>query len=95
MSFFVKFILIYKFIFSLIFSFNLAFIIFSVTFKELANPIESVDPWLLITGLFKPNNMAPLYNLGSNFFLKLFKLCLFIIADNLPKIDLVNAFLSS
>ena len=61
-----------------ILSINFPFIIFSQTFNELAKPISSVDPWLLITGLSKPNNIAPLYNLGSNFFLNFFKFLIFI-----------------
>ena len=74
---------------------SLPFIIFSHTFKEFAKPILSVDPWLLITGLSKPNKIAPLYNLGSNLFLNFFKFLIFNSADILPIKDEFNAFFSS
>ena len=32
-----------------------------------------MPPWLLTTGDLKPNKIAPLYDLGSSFFLKFFK----------------------
>ena len=35
--------------------------------NELEKPMKSVPPWLFITGESKPNNIAPLYNLGSSF----------------------------
>ena len=37
------------------------------TFIEWANPIRSVAPWLLTTGLSSPKKIAPLYFLGSSF----------------------------
>ena len=36
---------------------------------ELKNPKASVEPWLFTTGPCNPKNIAPLYFLGSNFFL--------------------------
>ena len=66
----------------------------SQTFNEFAKPIESVDPWLLITGLSRPSNIAPLYNLGSNLFLKFFRFIYFIKDENFPIRDDERAFLT-
>ena len=75
--------------FFLIFSIKLPFTILLHIFIEWVIPIASVEPWLLITGPFNPNNIAPLYILGSNLFLKSFNALykkrveiLFIISDN-------------
>ena len=42
----------------------------------------------MITGESKPNKMAPLYSLGSNFFLNFFKLFIEIKDPNFPNIEL-------
>ena len=67
----------------------------SQTFKEFAKPIESVEPWLLITGLSRPSKIAPLYDLGSNLFLKFFRFEKLIIDEIFPISVEVNAFFSS
>ena len=47
-----------------------------------------MSPWLLTTGESKPNKIAPLYNLGSNFFLNFFKDLIEISEPIFPKIEI-------
>jgi len=54
-----------------------------------------VPPWLLITGESKPNKIAPLYNLGSSFFLNFFRLFIEINEPSLPNIELAMACFNS
>ena len=51
----------------------------------------SVEPWLLITGDLSPINIAPLYFLGSNLSLNLFKLFLFNMEEIFPINELSKA----
>ena len=81
--------------FSLILLIKFPLIIFSLTFKEFEKPNASVDPWLLMTGLFKPNKIAPLYKRGSNFSLNFLKFLKLSKDDILPVIELVKDFFNS